>query len=55
MITAVIAGVGGLVVGAFMPAVGREIKSWFVKETTAAKTVVSGTVASSVVAAVKKL
>lgn len=29
------AGVG-FVIGAFTPAVGREIKSWFVKESTAA-------------------
>lgn len=33
------AGVG-FVVGAFVPAIGRKIKSLFVKETTAAKTAV---------------
>ena len=39
------------VAGAFTPAVGREIKSWFVKKTTAVKADVAS-VASS---AIKKL
>lgn len=30
----------GYVAGAFTPAVGRTIKGWFVKETTAVKTAV---------------
>jgi hypothetical protein len=39
---AVIAGVG-FVVGAFTPAVGRKIKAFFVKETSAVKpTIVAG-------------
>ena len=41
-----ISGGIGFVVGAFTPAVGREIKSWFVKESTA--------VVAQAVAAVKK-
>ncbi len=28
----------GFVIGAFMPSIGRKIKAYFVKETTAAKT-----------------
>ena len=44
----------GFFVGAFTPAVGREIKSWFVKESTAV--VASAPVAvQAVVAAVKKV
>jgi hypothetical protein len=45
----------GFVIGAFTPAVGREIKVFFVKETTAAKAAVPATVtadAKSVVATV---
>ena len=38
MIQLIIAAAIGFVVGAFTPAVGRTIKAWFVKETTAAKT-----------------
>ncbi len=34
---AIYAGIG-FVVGAFTPAVGREIKSWFVKESSVVKT-----------------
>ena len=48
-----ISGGIGFVVGAFTPAVGREIKSWFVKESTAV--VAQAPVAvQDVVAAVKK-
>lgn len=38
MIGSLVAAGIGFVVGAFTPAVGRKIKSFFVKETTAAKT-----------------
>jgi hypothetical protein len=38
----------GLVAGAFMPAVGRKIKSFFVKETTAAKSAVESAASSAV-------
>ena len=48
-----ISGGIGFVVGAFTPAVGREIKSWFVKESTAV--VAQAPVAvQDAVAAVKK-
>jgi capsule polysaccharide export protein KpsE/RkpR len=50
----VISGGIGFVVGAFTPAVGREIKSWFVKESTAV--VAKAPVAvQDAVAAVKKV
>lgn len=32
---------GGFVIGAFTPSIGRKIKSWFVKETSAIKADVS--------------
>lgn len=35
----------GLSVGVFCPAIARKVKSWFVKETTAAKTAVVNNVA----------
>lgn len=41
----------GFAVGAFTPAVGRKIKAWFVKETSAAK----ADVASAAQNAAKKL
>lgn len=40
LIDAVYAG-GGFVIGAFTPKIGRAIKAYFVKETSAAKAVVS--------------
>ena len=55
MVTAIVFGVVGYVAGAFTPAVGREIKALFVKESTAAKTAVNTTVAAQVEAEVKKL
>lgn len=45
----------GFVVGAFTPAVGREIKSWFVKESTAAKNTAASAVSTAASDAVKKL
>lgn len=41
MVHSIVAAGIGFVVGAFTPAVGRTIKAWFVKEATAAKTVVA--------------
>ena len=38
----------GYVAGAFTPAVGRTIKSWFTKESKTAVTTVESTVASTV-------
>jgi hypothetical protein len=38
----------GYVIGAFTPAVGRKIKSFFVKETTAAKSAVESSASSAV-------
>lgn len=51
MIHTIVAAGVGFVVGAFTPAIGRKIKSFFVTETTAAKAVVT----TDVAAAVKKL
>lgn len=51
MISVIVAAGIGYIAGAFTPAVGREIKSWFVKESTAAKTAVT----TDATAAVKKL
>lgn len=45
----------GFVVGAFTPAVGRKIKSWFVKESTAVKTDAANVVASAAASTIKKL
>ena len=62
MVSLIVAGGVGFVVGAFTPAVGRKIKSFFVKETTAAKTAVTSaagsaaaTVATDAANAAKKL
>ena len=38
MVHSIVAAGIGFVVGAFTPAVGRTIKAWFVKETTAVTT-----------------
>ena len=51
---AIYAGIG-FVVGAFTPAVGREIKSWFVKESTAAVAAVPAQVKTAVVAAANEV
>lgn len=48
------AGVG-FVVGAFTPAIGRKIKSWFVKETTALKTDVTSAASTAASDVSKKL
>jgi len=45
----------GLIVGAFVPALGRKIKSFFVKESTAAKTAVKAEVSKIVQDAAKKI
>jgi len=44
-------GGAGFVAGAFTPAVGRKIKSYFTKETTLAKTAVENGIGSSVAGA----
>jgi hypothetical protein len=58
IITNLVAAGIGFVVGAFMPAVGREIKSWFVKETKTALptvTAVETAIKTDVSAVAKKL
>jgi hypothetical protein len=52
-----VAGVG-FIIGAFTPSVGRKIKALFVKESTAAKTVVApvaGSITATVVADATKI
>lgn len=39
--SSVLTGAGAYIAGAFTPSVGRKIKSYFVKETTSAKTSVT--------------
>lgn len=55
----IVSAVIGYVAGAFTPSIGRKIKSLFVKESTAAKTAATSTVAgvagSAVTAVVSKL
>lgn len=51
MLTIALAAGAGFIAGAFTPAVGRKIKSYFVKETKAA----SAAVQTDVSAAAKKL
>lgn len=51
MFTDLIYAGAGFVIGAFTPAIGRKIKSWFVKEATATKTAATTAAAT----AVKKL
>jgi len=48
----IIFGGAGFVIGAFTPAVGAKIKSYFVKETTAAKSAVAKGIGSSVAGAI---
>jgi hypothetical protein len=45
----------GFGVGVFCPAVAREVKSWFSKEATVAKTAATSVVSGAVSAEVKKL
>jgi hypothetical protein len=55
MIHSILFAAAGFVAGAFTPSVGRKIKSFFVKETTAAKTAATSAASSAVAAAEKKL
>ena len=55
MLSYLIGGAVGFVVAAFAPAVGREIKSWFVKESTAAVAAVPAQVKTAVVAAANEV